>query len=150
MKQFHKVFVGALVAILGVGSTSQAAVTIAYVSSSTTGGFTLSDKTTLPTTGEISIGYFTGTAPTATDWQNILQGNVSDAWNSILNLGYKDVRAITGATLASGFDPSFATKGSTQGSTVPATDIGASVQNIPFATLAARHPARLDRRPFFL
>lgn len=122
---------------MGVSLTSQAAVTIAYVSSSTTGGFTLSDKTTLPTVGEISIGFFTGTAPTATDWQNILQGGVSNAWTSILNLGYKDVRAISGATLGAGFDPSFATKGSTQGVSIPATDIGATVQNIPFASLTS-------------
>ena len=113
--------------------SAKAAVTIAFPSSSATGGFTLSDKVAIPTTGEVSIGFFTGTAPTATDWQNILQGSVANAWSSILNLGYKDVRTL--GTLATGFDPSFATKGSTQGASVPATDIGFTVQNIALASL---------------
>lgn len=136
MKQrsFTAPLIALAVSISGIVTTN-AAVTIAFPSSSATGGFTLSDKVTLPTTGEISVGFFTGTGPTATDWQNILQGGVANAWDSILGLGYKDVRTLSGASLATGFDPSFATKGSTQGASVPATDIGFTVQNIAFSSL---------------
>jgi hypothetical protein len=116
---------------ISVSLNSYAAVTIAHVENSAVGGFMLSDKVTLPTTGEISMGFFSGTGPTATDWQNILAGSVANAWNSILALGYTDVRALSGATLGTGFDASFATTGS------PTSAIGATVQNIPIASLSS-------------
>jgi len=108
-------------------SVSKASVTIGCVANSATGYFVQSDKTTLVSTGEISVGFFSGTAPTSTDWQNILSGSVSSAWSSILALGYTDVRTL--GTLGTGYDASFATGGS------PTTNIGATVQNIPFASL---------------
>lgn len=112
-----------------LGNISNASVTIGYVANSATGYFVQSDKTTLVNTGEISVGFFSGTGPSATDWQNILSGSVSNAWSSILALGYTDVRTL--GTLGTGYDPSFAAGGS------PTTNIGATVQNIPFASLPA-------------
>lgn len=123
---------GGLLAVLFVFSSlnaSKASVTIGYVANSSTGYFVASDKTTLVNTGEISVGFFTGGGPTATDWQNILGGSVSNAWSSMLALGYTDVRTL--GTLGTGYDPSFATGGT------PTTNIGATVQNIPFASLPA-------------
>lgn len=122
-------FLGVLIIALSFSNFSKASVTIGYVGNSATGYFVQSDKTTIVSTGEISVGFFSGAGPSTTDWQNILAGSVSNAWNSMLALGYTDVRTL--GTLGTGYDSSFAT------GTAPTTNIGATVQNIPFASLPA-------------
>jgi hypothetical protein len=122
--------------VLACSATSKAAVTIAHVANSATGGFLVEGSTTaFVSTGEVSIGFFKNTggvfAPTSTDWANILSGGVSNAWSNLLTLGYTDVRSVTGATLGTGFDPSFSTGGTTT------TNIAMTIQNIPFASLPA-------------
>ena len=106
---------------------ANAVVTIAHVENSSIGGFMTSSGTSL-TAGEVSFGFFTnnlGTiySPTALQIQTIGSGPVASAWNAILALGYNDVRKL--GSLGTGFDPSFP------------LNIGATVQNIPFASLAA-------------
>ena len=126
------------VAILAMAfsATSKAAVTIGYVGNSATGGFLVNGSTTaFVSTGEVSVGFFKNSggffAPTSTDWANILSSGVSNAWSNLLTLGYTDVRSVAGATLGTGFDPSFSTGGTTT------TNIGMTTQNIPFANLPA-------------
>ena len=121
---------------LACSATSKAAVTIAYVGNAATGGFLVNGSTTaFVSTGEVSVGFFRNIggvfAPTSTDWANILSGGVSNAWSNLLTLGYTDVRSVTGATLGTGFDPSFSTGGT------PTTNIAMTIQNIPFASLPA-------------
>jgi hypothetical protein len=121
---------------LAFSATSKAAVTIGYVGNAATGGFLVNGSTTaFVSTGEVSVGFFKNIngffAPTSTDWANILSGGVSNAWSNLLTLGYTDVRSVTGATLGAGFDPSFSSTGT------PTTNIGMTIQNIPFASLPA-------------
>lgn len=106
---------------------ANAVVTIAHVENTTTGGFMTSAGTSL-NAGEVSFGFFTNNlgaiySPTALQIQTIGTGKAADAWNAILALGYNDVRKL--GTLGTGFDPAFP------------LNIGATVQNIPFASLAA-------------
>jgi hypothetical protein len=130
---------------LAFSATSKAAVTIGYVGNTATGYFvtsavnpiTLASTATLVNTGEVSVGFFKNPttsaffAPSSSDWATIKAGNVSNAWSALLALGYTDVRSVSGATLAASFDPSFSTGGS------PTTNIGMTIQNIPFASLPA-------------
>jgi len=106
---------------------AMASVTIAHVENSATGYFVDSGGVNILTTGEVSFGFFTGAGPTSTDWQNLTNGGAANAWSSLLSLGYTDVRTL--GTLGTGFDPSFSTGGT------PTTNIGATVQNVPFASL---------------
>ena len=134
---------GAAILALASSATSKAAVTIGYVGNTATGYFvtsavnpiTLVSTSTLVNTGEISVGFFKNINgffnPTASDWLSISNGEVSNAWSALLALGYTDVRSVSGATLGTGFDPSFSTLGS------PTTNIGMTTQNIPFASLPA-------------
>jgi len=122
--------------VLACSANSKAAVTIGYVGNSATGGFLVNGSTTaFVSTGEVSVGFFKNSggffAPTSTDWANILSSGVSNAWSNLLTLGYTDVRSVTGATLGTGFDPSFSTGGTST------TNIGMTIQNIPFASLPA-------------
>ena len=114
----------AFLVVLGFVADSKAVVTIAHVENTTTGGFLTTAGTSL-TAGEVSFGFFTNNlgvyAPTITQIKNIGNGATSDAWSSILSLGWTDVRKL--GTLGTGFDPAFP------------LNIGATVQNIPFASL---------------
>jgi len=114
----------ALLVLLGLVANSKAVVTIAHVENTTTGAFFTSAGTSL-TTGEVSFGFFTNSlgvyAPTISQIQTIGAGATANAWSSILSLGWTDVRKL--GTLGTGFDPAFP------------INIGATVQNIPFASL---------------
>jgi hypothetical protein len=136
---------GAAILAMTFNTASNAAVTIGYVANAGTGYFvtsavnpiTLVSTVTLVSTGEVSVGFFKNPInnvifnPTDTDWSNIKAGSVSNAWSALLALGYTDVRSVSGATLGTGFDPSFSTGGT------PTTNIGMTTQNIPFASLPA-------------
>mgnify|MGYP006278110445 CR=1 FL=1 len=124
----------ALFAALVASQMSYAAVTISHVENSSTGYFVDSGGVNILTSGEVSFGFFStdGTSggiynPTSTQWGSLLDGGAANAWSSLISLGYRDVRTI--GTLGTGFDPSFATGGT------PTTNIGATVQNIAFATV---------------
>ena len=135
----------AAILVMSCKTTSNAAVTIGYVANTGTGYFvtsavnpiTLVSTSTLVTTGEVSVGFFKNPTtsafynPSSSDWSNIRTGSVANAWSSLLALGYTDVRSVSGATLGTGFDPSFSTGGT------PTTNIGMTTQNIPFANLPA-------------
>jgi len=115
-------------------ATTQAVVTIAHVENSAIGYFVDSGGVNLVSTGEVSFGYFStdGTAaniyqPDSNAWSSLLSGGAGNAWGSLLSLGWRDVRTL--GTLGTGFDPSFSAGGS------PLTNIGATVQNIPFASV---------------
>jgi len=114
----------ALLALLGFAANSKAVVTIAHVENSTTGAFLTSAGTSL-TTGEVSFGFFTNSlgvyAPTISAIKTIGDASPASAWSSILSLGWTDVRKL--GTLGTGFDPAFP------------INIGATVQNVPFASL---------------
>jgi len=114
----------ALLTLLGFAANSKAVVTIAHVENSTTGGFLTSTGTSL-TTGEVSFGFFTNGlgvyAPTISAIKTIGDASPASAWGSILSLGWTDVRKL--GTLGTGFDPAFP------------INIGATVQNVPFASL---------------
>ncbi|NCY22651.1 PEP-CTERM sorting domain-containing protein [bacterium] len=114
--------------------TTHAVVTIAHVENSAIGYFVDSGGVNLVSTGEVSFGYFStdGTSaniyqPDSNAWASLLSGGAGNAWGSLLSLGWRDVRTL--GTLGTGFDPSFSTGGS------PTTNIGATVQNIPFASV---------------
>lgn len=123
----RKTWGASLVALFLMQLQAMASVTIAHVENSATGYFVDSGGVNVLTTGEVSFGFFTGSGPTSTDWQNLASGGAANAWSSLLSLGYTDVRSL--GTLGTGFDPSFSTGGS------PTTNIGATVQNVPFASL---------------
>jgi hypothetical protein len=114
----------ALFVLLGFVAHSKAVVTIAHVENTTTGGFLTSAGTAL-SAGEVSFGFFTNNlgvyAPTISQIKTIGDGATSNAWSSILSLGWTDVRKL--GTLGTGFDPAFP------------LNIGATVQNVPFASL---------------
>lgn len=114
----------ALLTLLGFAANSKAVVTIAHVENSTTGAFLTSAGTSL-TTGEVSFGFFTNSlgvyAPTISAIKTIGDASPASAWSSILSLGWTDVRKL--GTLGTGFDPAFP------------INIGATVQNVPFASL---------------
>jgi hypothetical protein len=136
---------GVAILAMSCNTASNAAVTIEYVGSAPTGYFvtsavnpsTLESTRTFVSTGEVAVGFFKNPInnvifnPTDTDWSNIKAGSVSNAWSALLALGYTDVRSVSGATLGTGFDPSFSTGGT------PTTNIGMTTQNIPFASLPA-------------
>jgi hypothetical protein len=136
---------GAAILAMTFNTASNAAVTIGYVANTGTGYFvtsavnpiTLVSTGTLVNTGEVSVGFFKNPLtnaffnPSSSDWSTIKAGNVSNAWSALLALGYTDVRSVSGATLGTGFDPSFSTGGT------PTTNIGMTTQNIPFASLPA-------------
>lgn len=113
-----------LLTLLGFAANSKAVVTIAHVENSTTGAFLTSAGTSL-TTGEVSFGFFTNSlgvyAPTISAIKTIGDASPANAWSSILSLGWTDVRKL--GTLGTGFDPAFP------------VNIGATVQNVPFASL---------------
>jgi hypothetical protein len=113
--------------ILGLQGSGYSAVTIAHVENSSTGGFRTQSGLSL-SAGEISVGFFTSD-PTVAQWNSLAAASVATAWDSVLSLGFKDVRSLAGATLATGFDWSFLT------GTAPSTNIGGTVQNIPIASL---------------
>ena len=134
MKNLIKILAIALLACLINTDRAHAVVTIAHVENSAIGYFVNSGGTNLVNTGEVSFGFFSadGTSatiyqPTATVWGNLLNGGAGNAWGSLLSLGWRDVRTL--GTLGAGFDPSFSTGGT------PTTNIGATVQNIPFASV---------------
>lgn len=129
MKNAKLVGLTMALAMLVAPATTKAVVTIAHVENSAIGYFVDSGGVNLVSTGEVSFGFFTGSGPSASDWTNLKSGGAANAWSSLLSLGYTDVRTL--GTLGTGFDPSFATGGS------PTTNIGATVQNIPFASLPA-------------
>ena len=114
----------ALIALWGFADNSKAVVTIAHVENTSTGAFLTSAGTSL-NTGEVSFGFFTNSlgvyAPTISAIKTIGAGSPGNAWSSILSLGWTDVRKL--GTLGTGFDPAFP------------ISIGATVQNIPFASL---------------
>jgi len=123
-------------AILGLAqpASTHAVVTIAHVENSAIGYFVDSGGVNLVSTGEVSFGYFStdGTAatiyqPTSATWSSLLSDGAGNAWSGLIALGWRDVRTL--GTLGTGFDPSFSTGGS------PTTNIGATVQNIPFAAV---------------
>lgn len=122
-----KLYGATLVVLFALHIQAMASVTIAHVENSATGYFVDSGGVNVLTTGEVSFGFFSGSGPTSTDWQNLASGGAANAWSSLLSLGYTDVRSL--GTLGTGFDPSFSTGGS------PTTNIGATVQNVPFASL---------------
>jgi hypothetical protein len=102
-------------------------VTIAHVENSSVGGFLTSAGTSL-SAGEVSFGFFTNNlstiySPSISQIGNIGSGAPGSAWNAILALGFNDLRKY--GTLGTGFDAAFP------------LNIGATVQNIPFATLPA-------------
>lgn len=97
---------------------ASAAVNIGYVANGTVGGF-LSSSSQQLTAGGVSVGWFTSD-PTGSFWSS-LSSTPSSAWSSILAAGYKDVREV--GTLGANFDWAFP------------TNLGGTVQNIPFATL---------------
>ena len=117
-------------------ASTQAVVTIAHVQQLSVGYFVDSGGVNLVSTGEVSFGYFStdGTAaniyqPDSNTWSSLLSGGAANAWGGLLTLGWRDVRTL--GTLGTGFDPSFNTGGT------PTTNIGATVQNIPFASVPA-------------
>lgn len=99
--------------------TNYAAVTIA--NNSSTGTFLSSTGAAL-TAGGISIGYFTGAAPSDSAIKAL---SPSTAFAQLVAAGYVDLRNISGATQAGGFDWSFP------------TPIGGTLQNIPIGSLPA-------------
>lgn len=118
---------GLLGFLLSIPRDAQAVVTIAHVENTTVGGFLTSAGTTV-SAGEVSFGFFTNNlstiySPTITQIRNIGSGAPESAWDAILALGFNDVRKY--GTLGAGFDAAFP------------LNIGATVQNIPFATLPA-------------
>jgi hypothetical protein len=116
---------GAIVWALQIPAYS--AVTIAHVENSSTGGFRTQSGLTL-SAGEVSVGFFS-TDPTQAQWNALAAASVASAWDSVLSLGFKDVRSLSASTLATGFDWSFLT------GTPPASNIGGTVQNIPIGSL---------------
>lgn len=56
--------------------------------------------------GGLSIGYFTGSSPSASFLQSL---TANTAWNTLKDIGYVDLRSITGGFLFSDFDWSFET-----------------------------------------
>lgn len=60
--------------------------------------------------GGLSIGYFTGSPPSTSFLQSL---TANTAWNTLKDIGYVDLRSITGGFLLSDFDWSFETNPST-------------------------------------
>lgn len=120
---------GLFIALLSAVSAVQGAVTIGHVQNSATGGF-LDQASSSLLSGEVSVGFFDVAFgnPTQAQWDAIAAGPVSNAWSSLLSIGYKDVRNF--GNLATGFDWSYAS------GTAPSSNIGGTVQNIPIASLA--------------
>jgi len=116
----------AFLVLFGLVANSKAVVTIAHVENTSVGGFMTSAGTSI-SAGEVSFGFFTNGvgvySPTISAIQNIGAGSPANAWSSILGLGWTDVRKL--GTLGTGFDSAFP------------LNIGATVQNIPFASLPA-------------
>ena len=101
-------------------SSALAVVNIGYVANNTVGGFVSSSSTPL-SAGGVSVGWFS-TAPSGSFWSS-LSTTPSAAWSSILSAGFTDLRQV--GTQAAGFDWLFP------------TNLGGTVQSIPFATLPA-------------
>jgi len=113
--------------------TVNAAISIGVVANGSTGYFLSSTGQQL-TTGGISAGYFStdGTSaaiyqPTSTQWGSLLSGGAANAWSGLINLGWRDVRSLSGVTLPT--DWSFATGGS------PTGTIGGTTGNAPYGSL---------------
>jgi hypothetical protein len=108
----------ALISLVSATASSIAAVNIGYVANSGVGGF-LSSSSTQLTAGGVSVGFFSSD-PTGSFWSS-LSSTPSSAWSSILTAGFTDVRSV--GTEGTGFDWLYP------------TNLGGTVQNIPFATL---------------
>jgi len=103
-------------------ASTQAAVSIGAVNNTSVGYWVSSTGATL-TAGGISIGFFANTP----DWQVLSGKSASQAWSSLLNYGYTDVRSLSGVTQPS--DWSFATTGT------PTAATGGTVGNVAIASL---------------
>lgn len=121
-----------LLLLATIAPSSNAALSIGVVANGSTGYF-LSSAGGQLTTGGISAGYFStdGTAaaiyqPTLTHWGSLLSGGASNAWSSLISLGWRDVRSVAG-TLPT--DWSFASGGT------PTGVIGGTASNISATTL---------------
>lgn len=92
------------VAFLVAASFTNAA-SVVHIENGTTGQFFDSTGAAL-TAGGVSIGYFTGVAPSDSTIQSYTAGT---AFASLIAAGYVDVRNVVGATQAGGFDWAFPT-----------------------------------------
>lgn len=122
----------ALLLVVAIAPSSNAALSIGVVANGSTGYFLSSSGGQL-TTGGISAGYFStdGTSaniyqPTLTQWGSLLSGGASNAWSSLISLGWRDVRSIAGTQPT---DWSFASGGT------PTAIIGGTASNISVTTL---------------
>ena len=108
----------ALIAAVSTSTSAFAAVNIGYVANSSVGGF-LSSSSGQLSAGGVSVGFFSSD-PTGSFWSS-LSTTPSSAWSSILTAGYTDVRSV--GTEGTPFDWLYP------------TNLGGTVQNIPFGTL---------------